>query len=93
MVGTAAAILTTASNIPQLKKCWQTGSAGDLSLKMLISLASGVALWIGYGVLKDDLVIICANVVSLALVLAILGFRLRDREPSQPSQTSQQRNG
>ena len=93
MVGTAAAILTTASNIPQLKKCWQTGSAGDLSLKMLISLASGVALWIGYGVLKDDLVIICANVVSLALVLAILGFRLRDREPSQPSQPSQQRNG
>ncbi len=90
MVGTAAAILTTASNIPQLKKCWQTGSAGDLSLKMLITLASGVALWIGYGVLKDDLVIICANVVSLALVLAILGFRLRDREPSQPSQ---QRNG
>jgi MtN3 and saliva related transmembrane protein len=86
IVGTAAAILTTASNIPQLKKCWETGSAGDLSLKMLLTLASGVALWIGYGVLKDDLVIICANVVSLALVLAILGFRLRDPQSSQPSQ-------
>lgn len=76
-VGTAAAILTTASNIPQLKKCWETQSAGDLSLKMLLTLASGVALWCAYGVLMGDWIIIAANVVSLTLVLAILYFRIR----------------
>ncbi len=82
LVGTAAAILTTASNVPQLKKCWETGSAGDISLKMLLALASGVALWIAYGVLKADIVIAAANGVSLLLVLGILWFRLRDPEPS-----------
>ena len=77
LVGGTAAILTTASNIPQLKKCWETKSAGDLSRKMLFALASGISLWILYGVLKSDWVIIAANVVSLALVLGILYFRLR----------------
>jgi len=49
----------------QLKKCWDTGSAGDLSLRMLLILATGVALWIGYGVLKGDIVIILANAVPI----------------------------
>jgi MtN3 and saliva related transmembrane protein len=78
IVGGAAAILTTAANFPQLKKCWETRSAGDLSRKMLISLCSGVALWIGYGVMKKDWLIIGANVVSLAMLLGILWFRLRE---------------
>lgn len=76
VVGGAAAVLTTAANFPQLKKCWETQSAGDLSRKMLISLSSGVALWIAYGVLKQDWLIIGANVVSLAMLLGILWFRL-----------------
>lgn len=78
LIGGAAALLTTASNVPQLKKCWETKSAGDLSLKMLLALASGVALWIAYGGLKSDWVIVAANTVSLALVLGILYFRLRE---------------
>jgi MtN3 and saliva related transmembrane protein len=30
--------------LPQLKKCWDTGSAGELSFRMLLILATGVAL-------------------------------------------------
>ncbi|MET0669668.1 MAG: PQ-loop domain-containing transporter [Xanthobacteraceae bacterium] len=41
VVGLLAAFCTTVSYIPQLKKCWDTGSADDLSLK--------IALWIVYG--------------------------------------------
>jgi MtN3 and saliva related transmembrane protein len=41
-----AAICTTASYYPQLRKCWETGSAGDLSLKMFLTLAAGAALWV-----------------------------------------------
>jgi PAS domain S-box-containing protein len=79
VIGTVAAFCTTVSYVPQLKKCWDTGSAGDLSLRMLLILATGVALWIGYGLLKGDMVIILANAVSLALLLAILVFKLRER--------------
>ena len=64
---------------PQLKKCWQTGSAGDLSLKMFSTLAAGIALWAVYGFLKSDIVIILANTISLALLMGILYFKLRER--------------
>ena len=78
-IGLVAAICTTASYYPQLRKCWETGSAGDLSLKMFLTLAAGVALWVVYGFLKSDIVIIIANAVSFALLLGILYFKFRER--------------
>jgi MtN3 and saliva related transmembrane protein len=78
LIGLMAALCTTASYIPQLKKCWETGSAGDLSLKMFSILAAGIALWVLYGVLQGDVVIILANSVSLVLLAGILYFRLRE---------------
>jgi MtN3 and saliva related transmembrane protein len=77
-VGGVAALCTTVSYFPQLRKCWQTGHTGDLSLTMFSVLAVGVGLWIVYGVLKADFVIISANTVSLALLLGILYFKLRE---------------
>ena len=68
LVGLAAAVCTTVSYYPQLKKCWDTGSAGDLSLKMFSILAVGIALWVAYGVLKSDYVIILANSISLCFL-------------------------
>ena len=82
LVGGAAAICTTVSYFPQLKKCWETGKAGDLSLKMFAILATGVALWAVYGFMKGDLVIIAANVTSLALLMGILYFKLREKRDS-----------
>jgi MtN3 and saliva related transmembrane protein len=46
---------------------------------MFATLAAGVALWVVYGVLKDDMVIIAANVVSLCFLAGILYFKLRQR--------------
>ena len=44
-----------------MKKTLPAGSTDDLSLKMLAILAAGLALWIGYGVLKGDYMIVVAN--------------------------------
>jgi MtN3 and saliva related transmembrane protein len=85
-IGLFAAFCTTVSYFPQLKKCWDTGSAGDLSLTMFLILALGVATWIVYGVLQRDLVIILANALSLCLLLGILYFKLR--EPSHRARTT-----
>ena len=79
VIGFAAAVCTTVSYYPQLKKCWETGSAGDLSFKMFATLAVGIALWVVYGVLKADIVIIIANAMSLLLLMGILYFKLRER--------------
>jgi MtN3 and saliva related transmembrane protein len=78
IIGLVAAFCTTVSYYPQLKKCWETGSAGDLSVRMFLTLATGVALWVVYGFLKSDLVIILANATSLILLLGILFFKLRE---------------
>jgi len=77
-VGLFAAFCTTVSYFPQLKKCWETSSAGDLSLKMFLILALGVASWIVYGFLQGDIVIIIANSASLCLLLGILYCKLRE---------------
>ena len=78
-VGSLAAFCTTISYYPQLKKCWETGQAGDLSLKMFLILSAGIALWVVYGILKPDYVVIAANSVSLLLLCGILFFKLRER--------------
>jgi MtN3 and saliva related transmembrane protein len=79
LVGSIAAFCTTVSYFPQLKKCWETGSADDLSLKMFLTLATGIALWVAYGYMKSDVVIILANAVSLTLLLGILYFKLKSQ--------------
>jgi MtN3 and saliva related transmembrane protein len=78
LIGLVAAFCTTASYVPQVRKCWQTKSTGDLSLKMILLLASGIALWIVYGVLRRDLVIIGANALSLLFLSFLLFFKVHE---------------
>ncbi|MFL9827044.1 SemiSWEET family sugar transporter [Rhodoplanes sp. SY1] len=78
VVGLVAALCTTLSYIPQVRKCWRTGKAGDLSLRMLVILATGIGLWVLYGLLRGDAVIILANSVGFALLGIILVFKLRE---------------
>ena len=86
LIGLLAAFCTTISYYPQLKKCWDTGSAGDLSLKMFLTLAAGVALWVVYGFLKSDVVIIIANSLSFALLMGILYFKFREHRTPEANE-------
>lgn len=78
LVGGAAALLTAVSYFPQLKKSWETGQTGDLSLRMLLILVSGLSLWVLYGVLRGDAIIMIANSVSVAMLSCIIVFKLRE---------------
>jgi MtN3 and saliva related transmembrane protein len=80
MIGVAAAFCTTASYVPQLRKSWQTGETGDLSLMMLLLLAAGLALWLTYGLMRSDYVIMGANGASLAMLAAIIVIKVRGRK-------------
>jgi MtN3 and saliva related transmembrane protein len=77
-IGVCAAALTSLSYIPQVQKAWPRGSTSDLSLKMLLALTTGLALWVAYGVLKSDWVIVSANGVGAALSASVLAFKIRD---------------
>ena len=76
MIGLAAAGCTTLANLPQLIKAWTTRETDDLSLKTLLLLGSGLVLWIAYGLLHEDLVIILANGASLLLLAALIYAKL-----------------
>jgi MtN3 and saliva related transmembrane protein len=77
-IGACAALLTSLSYIPQVQKAWPRGSTKDLSLHMLVVLTTGLLLWIGYGLLKSDWVIIVANSVGATLSASVLAFKIRD---------------
>ena len=75
VVGMAAGFLTTVAFVPQAAKIWKTRSAKDLSLPAFSVFTLGVALWLGYGVLKQELPIIVWNAVTLAIAGAILAMK------------------
>lgn len=72
-----ASICTATSLIPQLIKIIRDKKADDISLPMLAILFAGVALWIWYGVMKNDLIIIISNAISLMLnaVIVVLSVK------------------
>jgi len=76
VIGLVAAACTTAANFPQLKKAWSTGQTDDISLKTLLLFACGLGLWVVYGVLQKDMIIILANGVCLALLAGLLYLKL-----------------
>jgi MtN3 and saliva related transmembrane protein len=77
-IGVCAAVLTSLSYVPQVRKAWPRGSTKDLSLHMLLVLTAGLLLWVGYGLLKTDWVIVAANSVGAALSASVLAFKIRD---------------
>ena len=78
-IGGIAAFLTSLSYLPQVRTAWPRGSTGDLSLNMLMALTLGLALWVVYGAVRGDWVIVSANLVGATLSGIVLGCKIRDR--------------
>jgi MtN3 and saliva related transmembrane protein len=78
-IGIAAAVLTTAAFAPQAIQAWRTRSTKDVSLAMFLLMVSGIALWLVYGLLINDLPLIVANAVTLLLAGSILVAKIRFR--------------
>jgi MtN3 and saliva related transmembrane protein len=76
-IGMVAAVLTTIAYIPQVVKIYRTKSARDVSFRMFSLLATGVSLWLVYGIMMRSAPLIFANFVTLALSLTVLGLKIR----------------
>jgi MtN3 and saliva related transmembrane protein len=63
--GVLASIFTGISLLPQLLKIIKRKKAGSVSLLMLATLLIGLILWVVYGILKNDYIIIISNGFSL----------------------------
>lgn len=82
LIGIAAGICTAISLLPQLIKIIREKEARNISLFYLVILLAGLALWIWYGILREDLPIIATNVTSIVLNVAIiiLGIRYKRKD-------------
>lgn len=77
IVGAVAAILTTLCWLPQIRKILRERKTSDISLGTNAALATGISLWIVYGVAIGSLPVILSNSVTLLFILAIVGLKLR----------------
>jgi MtN3 and saliva related transmembrane protein len=77
-IGVCAAFLTSLSYLPQVQKTWPRESTSDLSLKTLLALTTGLLLWVVYGLVRSDWIIVAANSVGAALSGSVLAFKIRD---------------
>ncbi len=76
IVGFIAGIFTGISLLPQLIKIIKEKKTEDISIWMLLILLAGLAGWVIYGFLKQDLPIIVTNAFSLLvnIIIIILNF-------------------
>ena len=78
-IGTIAAIISTASFVPQVWHTFKTRDVRGISLSMYSVFTVGVSCWLVYGLLLGAWPIIIANAITLTLAISILVMKLRFR--------------
>jgi MtN3 and saliva related transmembrane protein len=79
LIGYLAALLTTASFLPQAILTIRTRDTASLSLSMYGIFTLGVALWLIYGIFLHNSAIIAANTVTLVLSASILYVKIYNK--------------
>lgn len=64
VIGIFATFFTQWSTVPQIRKSLRIKKTDDVSMWLIISLIVGLSLWVVYGVMKGDLIIIGANSIG-----------------------------
>ena len=78
LIGSLAALCTTVSFVPQVVQIIATRQTAGISLPMYVLFVSGIALWLLYGVLRQDLPLVAANTATLVLSGTVLGLKAKD---------------
>ena len=79
IVGFAAAVLTTASFLPQAFKTIRTKNTSGISLFMYSLFAAGTLLWLLFGIFSNNMPILVANAITLLFSVIILVYKIKYR--------------
>jgi MtN3 and saliva related transmembrane protein len=77
ILGYSAGAITSLTFLPQVIKTWKVKSAKDISLLMFVIAAINEVMWIIYGALLDNWVIILTNIIVLSMALTMIWFKLK----------------
>ena len=76
LVGTAAALCSTGSFVPQVVKLMRERTAEAVSLRMYLLTVAAFALWSGYGAMLRSAPLVISNGANLVLCSLILALRV-----------------
>jgi MtN3 and saliva related transmembrane protein len=77
ILGLAAGTISSITFLPQVIKIWQTKSAKDLSIPMLLLLVLGVSMWLAYGIIIKNVPVIYTNSTVLLMSFIMLFFKFK----------------
>jgi MtN3 and saliva related transmembrane protein len=78
-IGSAAALASTVSFLPQAWKIIQSGKTDDISTGMYAITVSAFALWLAYGLMLRQWPLVASNGVCLLVSAFILVMKLLPR--------------
>lgn len=79
VLGYSACAVTSLTFLPQVLKTWKEKSAKNVSLLMFVIAVVNEVMWIAYGVLRDDMVIILTNALMMLMAFIMISLKLRYR--------------
>jgi MtN3 and saliva related transmembrane protein len=77
ILGLIAGTISSITFLPQVIKIWQTKSAKDLSMPMLLLLVLGVSMWLAYGIIIKNTPVIYTNSMVLFMTFIMLFFKFK----------------
>jgi MtN3 and saliva related transmembrane protein len=77
VLGYVAGLITAFTFLPQVVKTWKTKSAKDVSLAMFVIALTNQILWLAFGILREDPVIIITNAVMLLMTGLMISLKLK----------------
>lgn len=75
ILGYSAGFITSLTFIPQVIKTWKEKSAKNVSLLMFVIAFVNEVMWIAYGIMRNDMVIVITNVIMIMMCSMMLYFK------------------
>ena len=78
-IGLFAGFLGVLGWYPQVKRVWFEGRADGISVPTFAVISFSLALWLIYGILKNSIAIIVANISAIIMIssIAIGAYRIQ----------------
>lgn len=77
ILGYTAGALTAFTFLPQVIKTWKDRSARDISMIMFVIAFVNEVMWLVYGFMIDNLVIILTNALMIFMSGAMIALKLK----------------
>ena len=70
-IGLLAGFLGVSGWYPQVRRVWVDKKADGISVPTFVVISISLTLWLAYGVLKNSIAIVTANIFALIMILMI----------------------